>query len=323
MSKISFCVTYYNQQDFVQKSLDSILAIDFPCDFEILCGDDGSVDGTLDVIKKYAKKYPDIFKYFVTDRKETAKSINRASMNRINLAKNATGDYVMFLDGDDFYCDTGFIKNALKIFNDNPSVTTCAFNYKLLNTDNTETLINQQINEGLISNRFYISNGLYTHSGACVFKNVLLDKNKLNYLTEINNFDDNAITIYMLQFGNLYYINKSIYEYRQSNDSLWNGFNEIEQAMINAMDYKLISDTAPMFKSEIAKRQYHALKHLFKNRKCLKSKLGDKYEKYLSLVRTRNDSFLEKLLLWDCLNFSKKLSTFIDWLKLKLLVKKG
>lgn len=57
--KISICITYYNQEKFVRQSLDSVLAIDYPCDFEILCGDDGSDDNMIDIIKEYAEKYPD------------------------------------------------------------------------------------------------------------------------------------------------------------------------------------------------------------------------------------------------------------------------
>lgn len=39
--KVSFLVTYYNQKEYVQQSLDSILAIEKPCEWEIIVGDDG------------------------------------------------------------------------------------------------------------------------------------------------------------------------------------------------------------------------------------------------------------------------------------------
>ena len=49
--KITFCITYYNQQEFVAQSIESILALDKPCDFEILIGDDGSTDNTIEKVK--------------------------------------------------------------------------------------------------------------------------------------------------------------------------------------------------------------------------------------------------------------------------------
>lgn len=62
--KVSFLVTFYNQESFVEKALDSILAINKSCDWEILIGDDGSTDNTVELIKKYIGKYPEnIFLY--------------------------------------------------------------------------------------------------------------------------------------------------------------------------------------------------------------------------------------------------------------------
>ena len=60
--KVSFCVTYYNQSGFVSQSLDSILALDIPCGFEILVGDDGSADDTVEKVKEYQSRFPDKIK---------------------------------------------------------------------------------------------------------------------------------------------------------------------------------------------------------------------------------------------------------------------
>lgn len=312
MAKISICITYYNQQDFVKQSLDSVLAIEFPCDYEILCGDDGSSDGTLDIIKEYALKYPDHIKYFVMDRDEKGKSINRASLNRLNLAKNATGDYIMFLDGDDYYCDKTFVKEAINIFKNNENTEVCAFNFAYLHTDNTKEVFNQKLTEGLIDSRKYISTGAYTHSGACVFKNIL-DNEKLELLNKINNFDDNAITIYFLQFGNLYYFNKSIYLYRQTVHSLWNSANSIERDLLNAFDYKLMCDSAPSLINEINKRQYSFIKSIYKHKHKLKYILDQHYTKYIDLAKRNNDKFILNLLAWPKLTWIDKLKTKLHW----------
>lgn len=316
MAKISICITYYNQKEFVKQSIDSVLAIEFPCDYEILCGDDGSTDGTIDIIKEYAIKYPDNIKYFVMDRKEEGKSINRASLNRLNLAKNATGDYIMFLDGDDYYCDKTFVKEAINIFENNENTQVCAFNFKYLHTDNSQEIFKQSMKEGFIDVKEYISKGAYTHSGACVFKNIL-DKEKLELLNKINNFDDNAITIYFLQFGDIYYFDKPVYVYRQTNNSLWNSVNNIEQDLLNAIDYKLICDSAPILKQEIAKRQYNAIRSLYRNKKVLSEKIADKYEKYLSLTKQNKDIFIQNLIKWNEINILDKLKTILMWKTIK------
>ena len=64
MEKISFLVTYYNQEKFVKDSLESIFALDIHCDFEVLVGDDGSTDETLNQVEKFQEKYPNKIKVF-------------------------------------------------------------------------------------------------------------------------------------------------------------------------------------------------------------------------------------------------------------------
>ena len=46
--KVSFLVTYFNQQQYVEKSMKSIIDIKKEFDWEILVGDDGSTDGTIE-----------------------------------------------------------------------------------------------------------------------------------------------------------------------------------------------------------------------------------------------------------------------------------
>lgn len=312
MEKISFCVTYYNQESFVEKSLSSIFSMDLPCDFEILVGDDGSSDNTISEVQKFIDKYPNKIKVFVQDRKETAKTINRASMNRLNIAKQATGDYILFLDGDDCYCDNHFIKNALSIFKNNPDIIGCGGNFKYIYPDNKEGIFQQSLKEGIIKAKKYIEKGNYTPSGAIIFKNILTDE-KIKFLEKINNFDDNAITIYMLQFGDLYYIDTPLYAYYQAPDSLWNKCDNIEKELLNAMDYKLISTMAPKLKLEILKRQYGSLKALYKNKSKLKSLLDKSADKYTDLCRQNNDAFLLNLINWNNISPIQKIKIVFNW----------
>lgn len=315
--KVSICITYYNQQEYVRQSLDSVLAIDFPCDFEILCGDDGSSDGTINILEEYSQKYPDIIKYYIWDRTESAKTINRASLNRLNLASRAVGDYIIFLDGDDYYCDTLFVKEAVDILNKHKDVEVCAFNFRLLQEDKSESTFKQGMQGGILSASDYIAKGVYTPSGTCVFRN-RLTMDRLKLLRKINNFDDNAITIYMLQFGNIYYINKPIYVYRQLACSLWNSISDIEKVLINAFDYKLICDTAPMLRRELLRRFYGGLRYLYRHRRQLAEYLGDGYEKYEGIARNNEDVFISNLLHWNELNLATKLKTMWNWLHIKI-----
>lgn len=313
MEKISFCVTYYNQESFVEKSLSSIFSLDIPCDFEVIVGDDGSSDNTLSEVQKFIDRYPNKIKVFVQDRTETQKTINRASLNRLNIAKQATGNYIIFLDGDDHYCDKDFIKRALTILNNDKDLIACGANFKYIYPDGREEIFPQNLKEGKIKSTDYISKGYYTHSGAILFRNILT-KEVISFLEKTNNFDDNAITIYMLQFGDFHYADTPFYGYYQGPNSLWSQCNNIEKDILNAMDYKLITMMAPKFKLEILKRQYGALKTLYKN----KSILNKSASKYADICKNNKDTFLLNLFNWNKLSAMQRLKTIFDWNLIKL-----
>lgn len=94
--KLSFVIPAYNVEKYLSKCLDSILKQELlEKEYEIILIDDGSTDGTLDICMQYKKRYNNI-KVF----QEKNGGVSRA--RNIGLAA-AEGDYVCFLDGDDFY----------------------------------------------------------------------------------------------------------------------------------------------------------------------------------------------------------------------------
>ncbi len=90
--KISVIVPAYNIENYLSNCLDSILAQDFS-DYEIIVVDDGSSDGTSKICDEYAKKY---------DKISTIHQKNAGlSAARNTGIKNAKGEYLAFIDGDD------------------------------------------------------------------------------------------------------------------------------------------------------------------------------------------------------------------------------
>ena len=57
---VSVAIITYNQKQFLQECIDSVLAQDYP-NFEIVVADDGSTDGTHEMLKTYEQKFPGKF----------------------------------------------------------------------------------------------------------------------------------------------------------------------------------------------------------------------------------------------------------------------
>lgn len=102
-AKVSVIISVYNGQKFIDKCFDCLLKQSYK-NIEIIISDDGSTDSSPTIIKKYAQKY-DFIKYDIHKNVGPSESRNIAF-------KNATGEYVTYLDVDD-YLDYYFIEKML------------------------------------------------------------------------------------------------------------------------------------------------------------------------------------------------------------------
>lgn len=93
MPKVSVIVPVYNVEKYLEECLDSVLNQTFR-DYEVICVNDGSTDSSAEILNDYATKYPRI------------RIINQEnqglSMARNNGVDAAKGEYIYFLDSDDF-----------------------------------------------------------------------------------------------------------------------------------------------------------------------------------------------------------------------------
>ena len=56
--KISIILVSYNEKQYLIDALESCIKQNIECNYEIIIGDDGSDDGSIDIIKEYKSRYP-------------------------------------------------------------------------------------------------------------------------------------------------------------------------------------------------------------------------------------------------------------------------
>ena len=89
----SIIIPVYNVEAYLPKCLDSIL-VDNQYEEEVICVNDGSTDGSLTILEKYAAKFANI--RIIT---QSNKGLSEA---RNTGLRAAMGDYVFFVDSDDW-----------------------------------------------------------------------------------------------------------------------------------------------------------------------------------------------------------------------------
>ena len=103
-SKISIIVPIYNAELYLSRCLDSLINQTYK-NIEVICVNDGSTDRSLEIAMTYSRQHSEII---VVNKCNTGVSDSR------NVAlQRATGDYVMFVDSDD-WISPNMVKHLLK-----------------------------------------------------------------------------------------------------------------------------------------------------------------------------------------------------------------
>jgi len=110
--KISLILPVYNEEKYIKRAIESVLAQSFD-DFELIVVNDGSSDNSLNIINT-----------FEDDRIKILNQSNQGpGASRNNAMKIARGDYLMFLDGDDFFCRDAMKTAYLEITSKNCDIS--------------------------------------------------------------------------------------------------------------------------------------------------------------------------------------------------------
>jgi heptose III glucuronosyltransferase len=96
---LTVIVPFYNVEEYLKECLDSIFSIN-KADYEVLLVDDGSTDLSSEIAKTYIDKYPDKCRLI------TQQNSGIASTRNTGL-ENALGDWIIFVDSDDFIDSEG------------------------------------------------------------------------------------------------------------------------------------------------------------------------------------------------------------------------
>lgn len=124
----SILIPCYNIAKYLEKCLDSVIEQTYK-EWEIIIVDDGSTDGTVDIIKFYAAKDKRIKSFFQEKNQGVASARNL-------LLREASGDYIIFLDGDDWWKNKkGLEKIAVASQKSNMDII--VFQYEIVRNDDS------------------------------------------------------------------------------------------------------------------------------------------------------------------------------------------
>lgn len=212
---VSVLVLTYCHEKYIEQAMNSIVAQKTTFNFEILIGDDGSIDRTPEIISSYAHKYPSIVK--PTFYKKNV----GASYNLWSLLSQAQGQYIAFLEGDDFWISSTKLQAQYEFLESHPEYVGCSGKSLIVNefsqpqyTQSCHFVWNKKI---FTLNDFIKSWQLPGQLGSCMYRNIYLDMKPEEYAviyTAHPMVCDKTNTFLTLLYGPIYCDNNVVSAYR-------------------------------------------------------------------------------------------------------------
>lgn len=106
-SKVSIIVPVYNVGNYIERGITSLCKQDYT-NIEIIIVDNGSTDNSINIIRRLASKDTRIV--YISEKSQGVSFARNAGL------KAATGDYIMFVDGDD-WVEPDYVSYFLKLIN--------------------------------------------------------------------------------------------------------------------------------------------------------------------------------------------------------------
>jgi glycosyltransferase involved in cell wall biosynthesis len=251
--KLSACLLTYNHQKYIAQAIESVLSqrTDFP--IEIIIADDCSDDGTRNIIKSYAKKYPGLIRLILQKQ-----NVGHPT-NFYNLINEVKGQYFANLDGDDYWTNPFKLQRQVDFLETHEDFVGCSHNVQMVYTSGNKPpqLVNGENTLDTVTINDYASGRAYFHASSMVYRNIYKGKLPEIILDNHCGCGDWFFGMLNLQAGKIKYLSEVMSVYRIHADGLWSKMSDVKQRMTNAENalfYRRFF--APKFYADFSKTIY-------------------------------------------------------------------
>ena len=109
------CLTF-NQEKYIAQAIESFVSQETSFPFEIIIHDDASIDRTLEIVKKYQVRHPELITVIAQSENLYSKGNHLPAL----VFRYARGAFIAYCEGDDYWCDSHKIRRQAEFLLNNP-----------------------------------------------------------------------------------------------------------------------------------------------------------------------------------------------------------
>lgn len=141
---VSIICNTFNHARFIGDALEGFVTQKTNFAFEVLVHDDASTDGTADIIRQYAEKYPQLILPICQEENQFSKGVR---ITRNFQLPRARGKYIALCEGDDYWTDPLKLQKQCDFMETHPDYALCTCSTVFLDVSTGKTHTRYQISE--------------------------------------------------------------------------------------------------------------------------------------------------------------------------------
>lgn len=229
-----FCMAY-NHEKYIRSALEGFVNQKTDFDYEVIVHDDASTDGTADIIREYAAKYPHIIKPIFQTENQYSKGRDICMEFMIPVS---TGKYIAVCEGDDFWTDEQKLQLQVDFLDQNPDYAACVHNTtKLEMVSGRRTVMYAEEERDL-----HLTDVI--QGGSCCYHTTALMCRRdafFNLPPFVMFFFDYPFSIHLSLLGPIRFLSRTMSLYRVGTESSWTKANT-KNMHRNALFHKYVAE---------------------------------------------------------------------------------
>jgi glycosyltransferase involved in cell wall biosynthesis len=216
-----FCITY-NHVDFIRDAIEGFLMQETTFPVEIFIHDDASTDGTADIVKEYAKRYPKLFWTIIQKKNQFSKGNQKVLLSYLVKQR---GKYIALCEGDDYWTLSNKIEKQVRFISRKRD---CAgvFHRSIIVDGIKNTLVHDW--EGIKYKESYSQKECLFKLMSCYHTSSLLFKKQCIVNVGVTDFwyrnpSDHTLDVHLTKYGDLSFMNFFGSAYRIHVGGIWSG----------------------------------------------------------------------------------------------------
>lgn len=188
---VSVLCNTFNQKMYIEDAFRGFLIQKTDFVFEVIVHDDASTDGTSDIVRKYAKLYPKIFKSVI----QTENQYSQGKKITLLSAEYARGEYIALCEGDDLWISEDKLQFQAGILDKNSTINLVVHNAYITNDKleikNKKFSTNHFEDQITPISSVFIVDGQFAPTASYFFRNIGLDF--------LNHYSDAPVADFLLE----------------------------------------------------------------------------------------------------------------------------